>query len=204
MKRISLLSGAAVALALATPALAGNISEPVIAPAPAPVLAPVQVNYGGDWTGFYVGGSLGYAEVDDNTGTFGDGFDGATYGVHAGYNYDFGSYVLGAEAELSGFDVKDISGTEVDSVARLKLRAGYDAGNFMPYLAAGVAQLNTSGAPLGGVDDNGYFYGAGLDYKLTDSIRVGGEVLQHQFDDYAGSNIDVDALTAGVRVSFAF
>ncbi|MBT8410658.1 MAG: outer membrane beta-barrel protein [Octadecabacter sp.] len=205
MKRTTLLPCAAVVLAMVTPAFAGNMSEPVVTPAPAPMPAPAPVSYGGDWTGFYAGGSLGYADVGDDAAVFGDEFNGLTYGVHAGYDYDFGNFVLGGEFELSGFDVQDNNtATEVDSVARLKLRAGYDAGNFLPYLAVGAAQLKTSGAPLGGVDDTGYFYGAGVDYRLTDSIRVGGEVLQHEFDDYAGSGINPDALTAAVRVSFEF
>lgn len=205
MKRILLATSAALTLGIAAgSATAGNIAEPVFEPAPAPMPAPVVMT-GTDWTGFYVGGSLGYADVDDDAGTFGDEFDGLTYGAHAGYDYDFGSFVLGSELEISGFDVADNNtATEIDSVARLKLRAGYDAGLFLPYITAGVAQLNTSGAPLGDASDTGAFYGIGMDYKMTDRIRVGAEVLQHEFDDYDGSGIDADALTAGVRVAFEF
>ncbi len=206
MKRILLTTTAALSMAaLAGPLMAGNLSEPVMTPSPAPMPAPAPVSYGGDWTGLYVGGSLGYADVGDDAAVFADDFNGLTYGVHAGYDYDFGTFVLGGELELSGFDVTDSNtATSVDSVTRLKLRAGYDAGNFLPYLTAGVAQLNTSGAPLGDVDDTGAFYGLGMDYKMTDSIRVGGEILQHDFDDYTGSGINADALTAGVRVAFEF
>lgn len=205
MKRILLATSAALTLGFAAgPAFAGNLAEPIVPAAPVPLpAAPVMTS--GDWSGFYVGGSLGFADVDDDAAVFGDGFDGLTYGVHAGYDYDFGSFVLGGELEISGFDVVDTAtDTAIDSVARLKLRAGYDAGAFLPYVTAGVAQLNTSGAPLGEVDDNGAFYGLGLDYRMSDNIRVGGEVLQHEFDDYAGSGINADALTAGVRVSFEF
>ena len=185
-------------------AVAGNPTEPIISAAPTPI-APIPVQMTQDWSGFYAGGSLGYATVDDEAATFGPDFDGATYGVHAGYDYDFGTFIVGGELELSGFDVADsATATEVDSVTRLKVRAGYDAGLFMPYLAAGVAQLNSSGAPLGDVDDTGSFYGFGLDYRMTDTIRVGGEVLEHDFDDYAGSGINADALTASVRVSYDF
>lgn len=184
---------------------AGGLDQPVFTPAPAPMPTMAPVPTGGDWTGFYVGGSLGYADVGDDAATFGDQFDGLTYGVHAGYDYDFGTFVLGGELELSGFDVVDNNtATEIDSVTRLKVRAGYDAGAFLPYATAGVAQLNTSGAPLGDVDDDGIFYGLGVDYQMSNGLRVGGEVLQHEFDDYAGSGINADALTAGVRVAFQF
>jgi outer membrane immunogenic protein len=206
MRRTILNTTVALGMVVATgPAFAGNLSEPVIVAAPPPVMMPVAVNTGGDWTGFYVGGSLGFAKVDDEAGTFGNDFEGLTYGAHAGYDYDFGSFVLGGELEVSGFDVNDsVTATQVDSVVRLKARAGYDAGLFLPYVTAGVAQLTTSGAPLGDVDDNGVFYGIGMDYKLADNLRLGGEVLQHDFDDYASSGLNIDALTAGVRVSFEF
>lgn len=204
MKRILLTTTTVLGL-VAAPAFAGNLSEPIVTPTPAPLPAPVPVNNGGDWGGFYAGGSLGYADASDEAATFSNEFNGLSYGVHAGYDYDFGTFVVGGELELSGFDVADTNtATQIDSVTRLKVRAGYDAGLFLPYLTAGVAQLNTSGAPLGGVDDTGAFYGLGMDYKLTDSIRVGGEVLQHDFDNYADSGLNVDAVTAGVRVAFEF
>ena len=202
MRRSLIATTTALTIVGLTPAFAGSMSEPAAEPAPAPVAAPAPVSMGGDWTGFYAGGSLGYA---DATGT--DGFDdsptGLTYGGFAGYDYDFGNFVLGGELEISGFNVtEETLGLDVDSVTRVKVRAGYDAGNALPYLTAGGARLATSGA----IDDsgNGYFYGAGLDYRVGGNMRVGGEVLKHRFDDYAGSGIDVDATTIGARVAFEF
>lgn len=199
MKRLLITTSAVLAFAAAAPAVAGSLSEPIMTPAPAPAPAPVPVMVGGDWTGFYAGGSLGYADVTEDAGGFDD--DGLTYGVHAGYDYDFGAFVLGGELEISGFDLSD-GGVDVDSVARAKVRAGYDAGNFLPYIALGYAQLNTGGGLNG--DDGGEFYGVGLDYAWSDSIRVGGEVLQHEFDNFDGSGLNLEATTATVRVSFEF
>ncbi len=189
---------AAIMVAGATSATAGNLDEPIAEVTPvAPVVVPVvQTN---DWTGGYVGGSLGYADVSEDADAFDD--DGVTYGVHGGYDYDFGSFVLGGELEVSGFDVAD-AGIDVDSVTRAKIRAGYDAGQFLPYVTAGIAQLNT-GAGFDG-DDTGAVYGVGLDYAYTDNIRVGGEILQHEFDDFDGAGLDLDATTASVRVAYEF
>ena len=196
------LFGLAAALTLTAGAsLAGGMDAPEITPAPVQP-TPVPVSMGGDWTGFYAGGSLGYADVTGST-TLGDDVNGVTYGAFAGYDYDLGNFVLGGEIEISGFDVTDESiSLDVDSVTRLKVRAGYDAGAFLPYATAGYAMLSTSGA----IDDSddGYFYGLGVDYKLRDNIRIGGEVLQHEFDDYAGSGIDVDATTISARMAFEF
>lgn len=199
-----------VAAALAAPltavagfASAGGLSEPVAAPAPTPVApAPAPVATGRDWTGAYAGGSLGFGELDV-PGVTGD-FEGLTFGGHVGYNYDLGSIVLGGEFEVSGANDFDNSAAdlELDQVARLKLRAGYDAGNALPYVTAGWAQatVGTAGSDL---EDDGYFYGLGLDYAVTDTVSVGGEVLRHEFDDFDGAG-DVTADTVALRVSYHF
>lgn len=196
MKTFATTSAIAVALtAGVTAASAGNTEEPVVTAAPvAPVVVPVDTT--ADWTGFYAGGSLGYADASED---FDD--DGVTYGAHAGYDYDFGTFVLGGEVEASGFDLSD-GGVDADSVLRAKVRAGYDAGAFLPYVTAGIAQLNTGGALDG--DDTGAVYGVGVDYAYTDTIRIGGEVLQHEFDNFDNTGADIDATTAAVRLSFEF
>ncbi|MEJ6398748.1 outer membrane protein [Yoonia sp. 208BN28-4] len=182
-------------------AQAGGLAEPAIAPvavAPAPVyVAPT----GRDWTGFYVGGSLGYGQLEGDG--LGDDFSGTIYSGHAGYNYDLGSYVIGAELEGTFGQIDDdTSGLDFENVLRAKARAGYDAGVFLPYVTAGYAQATVSAGDAD-IDDNGYFYGAGVDYAVTDSITVGGEVLQHEFNDFNGGS-DVSALTASLRVSYNF
>ena len=190
-------------------ATAGGIAEPVMTPAPAApvaVMAPAPV-MSGDWGGFYAGASIGYGQASgDNNGTdvFGNDPDGALYGVHAGYNYDFGTFVLGGELEYQATDLTDdATDVSIDGIARAKIRAGYDAGNFMPYLAAGAAQgyLNDGGTD---VDDTGYFYGAGVDYKVGQNVVVGAEILQHKFDDFNDSGTDLDATSASLRVSYKF
>ncbi len=186
-------------------ASAGGIAEPVAEPAPAPVaVAPAPAPMGNDWTGFYAGGQLGYGKLSSDQIADTDDPEGAIYGVHAGYNYDLGSIVLGGEVDfdLSNIEAEDPA-TEVDSVARLKAKLGYDAGQFMPYLTAGVARLQTAGALDG--DTDGSFAGLGLSYLATDSLIVGGEVLQHQFEDVAdASGVDIDATTLSLRASFRF
>lgn len=185
-------------------AAAGGLAEPVVTPAPAPIPAPAPVAVGADWTGFYAGGQLGYGELDNDA--LDDDTSGAVYGVHAGYLYDLGSVVLGGEIDYDATNIESDApgaGVELDSVARAKLIAGYDAGQFMPYIAAGVAQATTSGAVDG--DGTGNFAGLGVSYSYSDQIRFGAEVLQHQFDDFDDvDGLDIDATTATARVSFQF
>ena len=188
--------------AVAGYATAGGLAEPVVTQAPAPVPIAAPVSTGRDWTGFYVGGSLGFGDLDVPN-TTGD-FEGTTFGGHVGYNYDLGNIVIGGELEIVGTNDFTLDGgdLELDSVLRAKARAGYDAGNYLPYVTAGFAQatVSTDGADL---EDNGLFYGVGLDFALSDTITIGGEVLRHEFDDFDGAG-DVTADTFGLRVSYNF
>ncbi len=188
---------------LAAPAFAGGLAMPVadpVAPAAPVAVAPV-VATGSDWSGFYAGGQLGYGEAETDDDTFDE--DGAVYGGQLGYNYDFGKLVLGGEVSYVGTEIGDEdSATEIDGIATAKLRAGYDAGTFLPYVTAGYASAYTAD-DIGGEDQfDGYVYGAGVDYKVTENIVVGGEVLQHEFEDLGAT--DLEATTAAARVSYQF
>ncbi len=199
MKRIATTSliGLAAAMTLGSAAFAGSLQEPVVeeqvfAPAPAPV--PVV----SDWTGFYTGLQLGYGDVDGPGALDGNN---NTYGFHAGYDYDLGNWVIGGELDYDQTDVDlNFGAASVDSVARLKLKGGYDLGNTLVYATAGVARADTS---VG--DETGPFAGLGISYKVTDRYTVGAEVLEHRFDDLGGvAGDDVDATTITLRGSLRF
>ena len=190
-------------------ASAGGLAAPVetVAPTPMPAPAPVVMR-GTDWSGFYLGGQLGYGEVT-GSGTDED-VNGAIYGVHAGYMYDLGAIVLGAEVDYDMSNIDNVGGNgDLDDILRVKGRVGYDAGQFLPYVTGGVVRANVSGTGLLGDTDleaDGDFYGLGVAYKFSDSILVGGEVLQHKFyeGDVEGSDNTLRATTATARVSFQF
>jgi outer membrane immunogenic protein len=187
---------------LAAPALAGGPTttapEPVIIPAAEPYVAP-----GIDWSGAYAGAQIGYADTDTTGGAL-DGH-GMLGGVHAGYRWDMGNFVAGVELDhdIASVDLGATPGDTLDDVTRLKLTAGTEMGNALLYGALGGAHAR---ATVGGLDlaDNGYFLGAGVTYALTDSWTVGGELLQHQFSDFDGSGVDLDATTVSARVGFRF
>ena len=224
MKRYLAATGLASVLA-AGGAFAGTL-DPVMADAPVytPAITPAPVAATGNWTGVYTGVQLGSGDIavenqidrdgdgdidgDDDTFAFGgvlDG-DGALGGVHAGYLWDLGTFVVGGELDYDKADI-DLGlagGGELDSVARAKLKMGYDAGQTLVYGILGGARAD---ATVGGVDfsDTGYVVGAGVDYMVTPSFVVGGEVLYHDFgDDFDGTDVSVDATTFQVRASFKF
>ncbi|WP_343078760.1 outer membrane protein [Ostreiculturibacter nitratireducens] len=195
--RFALLS--ALAAPLAAPAMAGGLSEPVVEPAPAPapvVVAPVT----GDWTGGYVGLRLGYGNVDAGA----DEGDGVLYGLGAGYDYDFGSWVLGATLNYDASEIElDGGAGSIDSIARLGLRAGADLGNTLVYATAGAAYAD---GDIGGTSysDTGWYGGIGAEYMMGANWSLGGELLLHKFDDFDGSGVDVDATTVGLNANFRF
>ncbi len=199
MKRITTISSLAlIASGLAGVATAGSLeTAPVEAPVYTP--APTPVATGSDWTGFYGGLQVGRTDVDSDSGLL-DG-DDTSYGVHAGYDYDFGTFVLGGELDYDKTDIDLGNGAaNVDSVARAKLKAGYDFGNTLVYATAGAARADTS---VG--DETGPFAGLGVTYKVTDQYTIGGEVLQHKFDDVGGTaGNDLDATTISLRGSMRF
>lgn len=191
------ISAALLAIALPAPLLAGSPVEapadPVVqAPAPAPA---EPLNYGGDWTGGYGGVQLGMLNGELSTG--GDG-DGTIYGVHGGYDYDFGRFVLGGELDYDTGEI-DVGAEQIDSIARLKVRGGYDLGRTLLYATVGAARADTS---IG--DADGGVAGVGMAYSVTDNFTVGGEFLAHRFEDVNSTGTDLDANTFGVRASFRF
>lgn len=187
-------------IALTAPAFAGGpvavADEPMIAPVAQAYVAP-----GLDWTGGYVGAQLGYGDVDSSTGALeGSGWLG---GVHAGYRWDLGNWVAGTELTWDTTDIDLGTTGSLDDVMALKLTAGREIGNSLVYGALGVAQAN---ATIAGVDqsDNGIVYGIGFDYAVNDRWTVGGEVLEHQFNNFDGLGVDLDATTVKAKVALRF
>lgn len=206
---------------LAVPAIAGGLGDftaPVVA-APAPA---APLSFGRDWTGGYVGAQIGYGGLDLDGDILGDNDDeaelgdladlnfegsGATYGLRSGYDYDLGSAVVGGFLQYDGASIDiDDTDAEIDRIGRAGVRVGYDAGNVLPYLAAGYAYADTDDYG----DSNGWFAGAGVEAFVTDNVSVGGEVFYHDFDDFdaevGGTGIDFDtsATTVGLNVNYRF
>ena len=160
----------------------------------AALLAAPGLAHGGDWTGAY--GGLQFSATRAEAG--GSDGSGALAGLHAGYDVDFGRFVLGAgvQFDFGGIDVGPA--LTIDSIARLGVRAGADLGRSFVYGTAGFARADTSG----GQGDGG-FAGVGAGWRMGERMTLGGEVVYQQFDDPVGGG-DVDATTATARVTFSF
>jgi high affinity Mn2+ porin len=159
--------------------------------------APARATSQFDWTGFYVGGHVGYARgnarvnvVDDDAASFKSSFGSLTAGLQGGYNYVLPSHLLlGIEADmsfpnyLSADDVvwfrttpdTDIA-EKMDYMGTLRGRFGYAFDHWMVYASGGFAWslgrfLQTPGA----VDDidkalhlhTGWAAGAGAEIPIA-------------------------------------
>jgi len=161
------------------------------------------------WTGFYIGGELGWIRTDPQytTGAVllgtpfvvsaATGKDGLSYGFLAGYNYQMGNVVFGIEGDFDGWTVGKIRYTAITGdflTARSKWggsvrgRLGYAANRVLIYVQGGVAFLSnetsipTTGISIGGDDTRvGWTAGAGIDYAFTNNWFTGVEYRYSQF-----------------------
>ena len=106
----SILGLVAIGALVASPAMAADLRMPVKAP-PAPEVAPAPI-----WTGFYIGGHVGYGWEHTDTNSFNsagvlensvsDERQGVLGGGQVGVNYNFGSnWLIGVEGDFSGADI---------------------------------------------------------------------------------------------------
>jgi outer membrane immunogenic protein len=159
------LAVAALAIGTVTASAADMAARPYVK-APAPIAAVYN------WTGFYVGGHVGWGEAKQdwfliqNAVGFGFSKDGVIAGGYAGYNWQLGSnFVLGAEFEGSWSDLQQgnvpctigqaaICRNDVNWLGSVRGRAGVAFNQVLFYAAGGWAFADASHdrqfLPLGG------------------------------------------------------
>jgi outer membrane immunogenic protein len=162
------------------------------------------------WTGFYLGGSLGWIGTDPEYTTgavvLGAPFivssssskDGLSYGIVSGYNYQVGQAVLGVEGDFTGWTVGKVRYTAITGDfltahskwgGSIRGRLGYAADRALFYLTGGAAFISnetsipTTGLSIGGDGTRlGWTVGAGLDYAFTNNWFTGIEYRYSQYE----------------------
>ncbi|QRG07451.1 porin family protein [Xanthobacter dioxanivorans] len=219
------LLGATALVLLAGSASAADLSTryPVkAAPIPVPMFS---------WTGFYIGGNVGWgwaSNTYDYT-AFGSPFtysydlggsNGFFGGGQVGYNYQFANnVVLGAEADLEWADIGSsavlvggpaggiLASQNVDYFGTIRARLGYAMDRFLPYITGGAAwaKMNYSD-PFGISYDTtkwGWTVGAGVEYAITNNWTVKAEYLYLNFDNTSNTLVNGDQLSVGTNLSTA-
>lgn len=158
-----------------------------------------------DWTGFYIGGQVGYlwGQSDHSfpVNAPSDNSDpkGAVYGAHIGYNHQFDAIVVGVEGDVEktradgSFNntTGDTSSgsAEINSQASVRGRLGYAIGEFLPYVTGGVAYADydfgggPSGGPCCGYSETlvGWTLGGGLEYAISTRFSAR---LEYRYTDF--------------------
>lgn len=185
----------AVALVLAAPAFAGSLEvaavEPIVeAPAAPVVAAEPEVT----WDGFYAGVNATRSDATWTAATIdGEGED-LLLGVHGGFNKDLGDFVIGAEGVISA--EHPLERDELTMTAKAKL--GYDMGKLLPYVTGGYSMVDA------GVNEaDGWVYGAGAEYLVSDKVGLGAEYLRGEYDAAGGAD-EYERNDIAVRANFHF
>ncbi|MBX9778502.1 MAG: hypothetical protein K2Y71_29360 [Xanthobacteraceae bacterium] len=161
------------------------------------------------WTGWYIGGHLGYgssrfhtiADLEDlSRGDINNKPRGVVGGMQAGYNWQSNSFVFGLEADVSatGWNKNTFFGTtgrsidnSVTLLASLRGRLGMTFGRALIYgtggLAFGQAKLHAR-SPGGTVPANGNInkwgsvFGGGIEWKQNRNLSFRAEGLWYHFN----------------------
>jgi outer membrane immunogenic protein len=164
------------------------------------------------WTGVYIGaqGGVNWADLDAGAASSlsSTAFSG---GGHIGYNLEFGSIVLGVEADAnfdnSSFTFAAPSGTgayDVDWNGSLRARAGYSFGPALFYATAGYAWSNASlletsaaGASYSATHHfDGVVYGAGVESFVLPNLSLRLEALRY---DYGADKLSLSGAANSIQ-----
>jgi outer membrane immunogenic protein len=133
------------------------------------------------WAGPYVGANLGYATGDiTNSVVSPSGFAG---GIQGGYNWQFGQWVVGGEADLQGSSANDTFAAWKFSnpwFGTLRGRAGYAINNILIYGTGGLAFGSVRAEALNLTETQtaaGWTLGVGAEVGITQNWSAKAEYL---------------------------
>jgi len=218
MKRF-LLASVAV-LAMAGLANAADLPRPMVTKAP-----PYMTQYY-NWTGFYVGvnGGGGWgSSAWDTTGSF--DVSGGMVGGTVGYNWQYGTWVLGLEGDIDWADIKGTTTTfcgagctsENTWLGTARGRVGYAFDRWMPYITGGAAfgDVKASHPGFTGMSSTqiGWTAGFGVEFAVVNNVTAKVEYLHYDLGSFqCGLNCNgavsdnvgfsADVIRGGVNVHF--
>lgn len=206
MKLKYLITTSIVAVLAATSAQAADshhFSRQVSSP-----VAKVQSASLYDWSGAYVGLETGGAGsyYKDSTGDSPKKYF-SPLSVYAGYNVDFSNnFIGGVDVSAATKVSSDDTGVKLDNVT-MRIRAGYELGRFLPYVAAGLSTSKfTNLADKSKYTVAGTTIGAGIEYGLSNNVVLKSEYqfVKHYLpaDKESISHINTNIVLFGVAYKF--
>jgi outer membrane immunogenic protein len=204
--RKKLLCGAAMIAMIASGALPGMAADLPVKARPAPAYAPAP-----DWSGFYLGGTVGYGWSKFSGDESGFGAlqtkpKGGLVGIHGGYNWQVSQWVFGVEADMSGTYGNGWSKTvytcpncfasglhgEVNGLASIRGRLGFAFDKTLIYATGGGAWAHyKAGAGASGIliqsgTVSGGVIGGGIEWKYNPNLSFRLEGLHYMFNKSHG------------------
>lgn len=179
----------------------------------------------GIWQGLYAGGNIGYVTggvtPEGAVGTV--DLSGGAIGGHAGYNWQFGSWVVGVEGDIAwnnadgtrSFAGPVLISAQNDWLMSARLRAGYSLGQALIYATGGIAWGNFDlsiadafGSSRASDTLFGYVVGGGLEMKIAPNWSARVEGLYYGFGEsdfrIGGGTVPVDAHTTTIRAGLTY
>jgi outer membrane immunogenic protein len=197
--RSGLVLATVVTALMASAANAADVygSPPPYAPSPMPVA------YGYRWMGPYVGANFGYQWGSlSNSGANPSGVAG---GFQGGYNWQFGQFVIGGEADIQLSDSNDVFANYKFSnpwFGTVRGRGGFALNNILFYGTLGLA-YGRGHVDIGSVGESnlhvGWTAGAGLEVGLNPNWSVKAEYLYIDLTSESyGLTLTSNALTSNL------
>lgn len=191
-------AAAAILLASMSASFAGGLTPVLADPV---VIAPAAES---NWSGAYVGGTLGYGKIEASNGVASESKNAASVGVFGGYRYDLGNVVIGGELGLGLNKVELAPGIDQDQTISLRATLGTPLNkDTLVYGAVGLVNTRISAGPFS-ERENGLQLGLGLERKISSKISVGGEITHSKFSNFANSGVDLKDTRLNARVSYNF
>jgi outer membrane immunogenic protein len=202
MKRCVLwrwLFAAAVMVAASGNGRAADLPEPGAPPVAPAAYAPAPPPF--SWTGFYMGGNVGYSLANASQTVTGGGLsitgnetlDGIVGGVQAGTNYQFGMAVLGVEADFDGSSQSyttnfggGVSQTDrIPWLGTARVRLGVALDRFLVYGTGGAGWGEFAstvtfpgfGSSTATQTHSAWVAGVGAEYAITNNLTARVEYL---------------------------
>ena len=205
MKCLAPLSGALVVCT--SSAIAADLP-------PAPGIAQPMVTPAYSWSGYYIGGQVGYARDSTKSqlqtpagavlAVWNYTANGVIGGAYSGYNWQLGGLVIGVESDVEGSNLNKTSGpviglysgSKLDWQVSLRTRVGFAADRTLFYFTGGLADASLghslydashSVSFTTNTNRLGYTVGGGIEHAVTDNL-VGR--IDYRYTDFgAGNNV---------------
>ena len=212
MRKISLFTSAIVA---ASSLVAGQASAADLPVRPVTAVVDPVVSYASPstdrWTGFYAGvnGGAGFVTAPGNDRDW-------ALGAQAGYNQQFGMFVLGGELEggyTNGLQYRIGTGGVLEQTwgGSARVRGGVAFDNILAFGTIGVATARLDSKGTVKSKDawaTGLTFGGGVEVAVTDSISAKLEYSQTRFDGVrstiGGSSRSDDLVNHAIKAGVNF